>query len=165
MYSLNVPVPGRVARLASDLFPYLASFDRVRDRHTLVCKRFEATDFDRLRERLRQTLLGSPAFEARVTGIDFFEHPPRGSAPVVYLTVESPGIEAFHGRLVDEFGAIDGLEGDDYVPHITLARGGDVADARRVASQEIDPIEWTVSNVDLYDGNFRETAATISLPG
>ncbi|KAB1187112.1 MULTISPECIES: 2'-5' RNA ligase family protein [Haloferax] len=164
MYSLNVPVPGRVARLASDLFPYLASFDRVRDRHTLVCKRFESDDFARLRERLRQTLRGAPAFEARVTGIDFFEHPPRGSAPVVYLVVESPGLEDLHWRLVEEYGAVDALEGDDYVPHVTLARGGDVSDARAVASQQFDPVEWTVSRVDLYDGNFRETAASISLP-
>ncbi|WP_416838207.1 2'-5' RNA ligase family protein [Haloferax sp. DFSO52] len=164
MYSLNVPVPGRVARLASDLFPYLAPFDRVRDRHTLVCKRFEETDLDRLRERLRQTLSGAPAFDARVTGIGFFEHPPRGSAPVVYLEIESPGLEALHSRLVEEFGAIDGLEGDDYVPHVTLARGGDIADARAVVGQHVDSVDWTVSHVDLYDGNFRETVASISLP-
>ncbi|KAB1197678.1 MULTISPECIES: 2'-5' RNA ligase family protein [Haloferax] len=164
MYSLNVPVPGRVARLASDLFPYLAPFDRVRDRHTLVCKRFEETDLDRLREQLRQTLRGAPAFEARVTGIDFFERPPRGSAPVVYLEVESPGLEELHWRLVDEFGAIDDLEGDDYAPHVTLARGGSVADARAVASQHVEPVEWAVSHVDLYDGNFRESVASISLP-
>ncbi|ELZ95247.1 hypothetical protein C440_09222 [Haloferax mucosum ATCC BAA-1512] len=164
MYSLNVPVPGRVARLASDLFPYLASFDRVRDRHTLVCKRFEADDFDRLRERLRQTLVGQPAFDARVTGIDFFEQPPRGSAPVVYLEVESPGLVALHDRLVDEFGAIDGLEGDDYTPHVTLARGGTVADARAVAGRDIEPVTWTVSQIDLYDSSFHESAASISLP-
>ncbi|WP_411967605.1 2'-5' RNA ligase family protein [Haloferax sp. YSSS75] len=164
MYSLNVPVPGRVARLASDLFPYLAPFDRVRDRHTLVCKRFETSDPDHLRERLRQTLNGTPAFEAQITGIDFFERPPRGSAPVVYLSVESPGLEALHRRLVDEFGAIDGLEGDEYVPHVTLARGGEVADARAVASREIDPVEWSVSQLDLYDGKFRESVTSISLP-
>lgn len=164
MYSLNVPVPGRVARLASDLFPYLAPFDRVRDRHTLVCKRFETSDPDHLRERLRQTLGGTPAFEARVTALGFFERPPRGSAPVVYLSVESAGLEALHWRLVDEFGAIDGLEGDDYVPHVTLARGGAVADARAVASREIESVEWTVSQLDLYDGNFHESVASISLP-
>ncbi|AFK17780.1 2'-5' RNA ligase family protein [Haloferax mediterranei ATCC 33500] len=164
MYSLNVPVPGRVARLASDLFPYLASFDRVRDRQTLVCKRFEESEFDRLRERLRQTLVGQPAFEARVTGIDFFEQPPRGSAPVVYLEVESSGLIELHRRLVDEFGPIDGLEGDDYVPHVTLARGGTLADARVVAGKEIEPVEWTVSQVDLYDSSFRESVASISLP-
>ena len=164
MYSLNVPVPGRVARLASDLFPYLAPFDRIRDRHTLVCKRFEASDPDRLRERLRQTMGGAPAFEARITGVDFFERPPRGAAPVVYLAVESPGLEALHRRLVDEFGAIEGLEGDDYVPHVTLARGGDVADARAVASRQIASVEWTVSQMDLYDANFRESVASLSLP-
>jgi len=164
VYSLNVPVPGRVARLASDLFPYLAPFDRVRDRHTLVCKRFEDADLDRLREQLRRALAGQPAFEARVTDIRFFEEPPRGAAPVVYLAVESPGLLDLHRALADEFGAIEGIEGDDYVPHVTLARGGSVADARAVASQPLDPVEWTVSQLDVYDSSFRETAGSISLP-
>lgn len=164
MYSLNVPVPGRVARLASDLFPYLAPFDRVRDRHTLVCKRFEDTEFDRLHEQLRRVLAGQPAFEARVTDIRFFEAPPRGAAPVVYLAVESPGLADLHRALTDEFGAVDGLEGDEYVPHVTLARGGSLADARAVASQSIEPVEWTVSQLDIYDSSFRETVASISLP-
>ncbi|WP_396611118.1 2'-5' RNA ligase family protein [Haloferax sp. S1W] len=164
MHSLNVPVPGQVARVASDLFPYLAPFDRVRDRHTLVCKRFEESDFDRLRAQLHESLRGAPAFEARVTGVDYFEQPPRGSAPVVYLAVESPGLVSLHEQLVDEFGAIDGLEGDNYVPHVTLARGGSLADARMLAGHDIDPVEWTVSQLDLYDAEFRETAASLTLP-
>ncbi|ELZ76990.1 hypothetical protein C455_14422 [Haloferax larsenii JCM 13917] len=164
MYSLNVPIPGQVARVASDLFPYLAPFDRVRDRHTLVCKRFEETDYDHLRTRLHEVLRGAPAFEARITDVEYFEDPPRGSAPVVYLAVESPGLVSLHERLVDEFGAVDGLEGDDYTPHVTLARGGSIADARSLASHDIDPVEWTVSQLDLYDAEFRETAASISLP-
>jgi len=40
MFSLNVPLAPAVDRLAADLQSKLSGFDRVRDRHTLVCKRF-----------------------------------------------------------------------------------------------------------------------------
>jgi 2'-5' RNA ligase len=164
VYSLNARVPPAVSRLASDLHPRLTPFDRLRNRHTFVVKRFETDRFARLRERLRETLRGTPAFEARVTGIDYFEHPPRGSGPVVYLAVESPGLRDLHEGLVVEFGPVDGLEGEDYVPHVTLARGGAVADAERLVDVDVEPVTWTVSEVQVWDGRHRETAARISLP-
>ncbi|MFC7205062.1 2'-5' RNA ligase family protein [Haloferax namakaokahaiae] len=164
MYSLNVPVPGQVSRLASDLFPYLTAFDRIRDRHTLVCKRFEDSNRKRLQESLRHALRGSPAFEVQVTGIDYFESPPVGSAPVVYLAIESPGLFDLHDRLTDEFGTVEGLEGENYTPHVTLARSGSLADAQALAERDIDPITWTVSRLELYDPEFRESVATVSLP-
>lgn len=164
MYSLNVPVSGQVSRLASDLFPYLASFERIRDRHTLVCKRFEESNIHHLQEKLRHALRGAPAFEVQVTGIDYFPSPPVGSAPVVYLTVESPGLVDLHSRLVDESGAIDGLEDDDYVPHITLARSGSIADAQALVGHEFEPITWTVSRLELYDPEYREPVTSITLP-
>lgn len=164
MYSLNARVAPAVSRLASELHPRLTPFDRLRSRHTLVAKRFETDRFARLRERLRGTLRGTPAFEAQVTGVDYFENPPRGSGPVVYLAVESPGLRDLHETLVDEFGAIDDLEGPDYVPHVTLARGGTVADAERVVAADVDPVTWTVSQVQVWDARHREAAARISLP-
>jgi 2'-5' RNA ligase len=164
MYSLNVPVPPAVSRLAHDLAPRLAEFARVRDRHSLVVKRFETERFARLREQLRTALRGTPAFEARVTGIEQFVDPPVGSAPVVYLAVESPGLLALHGRLVDEFGAVAGLEGDDYVPHVTLARGGGAAAAEGLTAVDVEPTAWTVSEVVVWDGRHREAAARIGLP-
>jgi hypothetical protein len=94
--SLNVPVPGRVRRIAADLHPELVAFDWVRERHGLLCKRFERTP-DQV--ALRDALAGTPAFEAKVTGIDYFTDPPHGSAPVVYLAVESPGLRRLHERL------------------------------------------------------------------
>ncbi|SFL40297.1 2'-5' RNA ligase superfamily protein [Halogranum rubrum] len=163
MYSLNVPVPGGVRRLASELHPRLTAFDTVRDRHTLVAKRLGDDSLDRHRERLRLPLRDVSPFEARVTGIDFFERPTKGSAPVVYLVVESPGLFALHDRLCEEFGSIDGLEGDDYVPHVTLARGGTLEDAEALAALDIDPVTWTVSTLDLWNGKFRESAATLRL--
>ncbi|MFC4359744.1 2'-5' RNA ligase family protein [Halobium salinum] len=191
-YSLNVPVPGELKRLAGELHPQLVAFDRVRDRHTLVCKRL--TDGDgadgrggrggrigrsgqgagggragatsaRLRERLRRVLTETPAFEARVDRIDFFETPTRGSGPVVYLAVESPGLVSLHRRLCETFPPVDGIEGESYVPHVTLARGGSLADAERLESTAVDPVEWTVSELRLWSGDYREAVARFRLPG
>ncbi|MFB6130294.1 MAG: 2'-5' RNA ligase family protein [Salinigranum sp.] len=164
MYSLNVPVPGRVERLASDLLPRLSPFERVRERHTLVAKRFEESNLDRLRERLRGPLAGQPAFEARVTGVDYFDLPARGAGPVVYLAVESPGLGALHERLVDAFGAVEGIEGPEYVPHVTLARGGSLSDAERLAGLDVERVTWTVSRLALWSAEYREAVETIALP-
>ncbi|MFB6256421.1 MAG: 2'-5' RNA ligase family protein [Haloplanus sp.] len=170
MYSLNVPVPPAVERLGADLHPQLLPFDRIRDRHTLLCKRFEAdeNEYDHLRERLRVALSPAPAFEARVTGIDAFETPTSGSGPVVYLTVESPGLHDLHRRLVEAFGVVDDdLEGAGYVPHVTLARGGDAGDSAaldRLRTLDIEPITWTVSELHLWSRARREVLWRVSLP-
>lgn len=167
MYSLNVPVPGAVERLAADLHPHLTAFDRIRDRHSLVCKRFEVdeAEYDHLRERLRVALSPTPAFEARVTGIDAFETPPHGSGPVLYLAVESPGLHDLHRRLVDVFGAVhDDLEGEAYVPHVTLARGDGVEAVDGLRDLDIDPITWTVSELRLWSRDRRAAGWTVSLP-
>jgi hypothetical protein len=158
--SLNLPVPGRVRRLAADRRPALAAFDRVRDRHTLVCKRFERPPD---RAALDDALRSVPAFEAAVTGVDLFRDPPRGAAPVVYLTVESPGLRALHDRLVGRFGAVAGLEGEAYVPHVTLARGGSVERAERLAGP-VERVEWTVSELLAWDGRRREPVRSVPLP-
>jgi 2'-5' RNA ligase len=159
--SLNVPVPGRVRRLAADLHPELVAFDWVRERHGLLCKRFEQPPDE---VALRDALAGTPAFEAAVTGIDYFTDPPNGSAPVVYLTVESPGLVRLHERLAERFGAVPGLEGSGYEPHVTLARDGDVADAERLAAREIEPVTWTVSRIERFDAEYREGIGSVPLP-
>ncbi|OYR55557.1 2'-5' RNA ligase family protein [Halorubrum halodurans] len=181
MFSLNVPLPPAVGRLADDLQPKLSGFDRVRDRHTLVCKRFGVDDvsvgidgddppprpaaLETLRDRLRRPLAGTSPFAVEVAGIDAFDSPAAGSGPVVYLGVESEALVRLHRRLCAVFGAVDGIEGDAYVPHVTLARGGGVADVKRMvdAVGEFDPIRWRVHALDLYDPEFREVAATIEL--
>lgn len=164
MFSLNVPVPGRVKRLAADIHPRLAAFERVRERHSLVCKRFESTDYDRLSERTRRALDGAPPVAARVTGIESFDDPVRGPGPVVYLAVSSPGLVAIHERLVDEFGVIADLEGDAYVPHVTLARGGNADRIEELRALVDEPIEWTVSELHFYDARHDERAGTLPLP-
>ncbi|MFC4987101.1 MULTISPECIES: 2'-5' RNA ligase family protein [Saliphagus] len=167
MYSVNAPVPGRVRELASRLYPRLVGFETVRETHSLLVKRL-ATDEDRpvsaLGRRVHRALEGAPAVEARITGIDCFADPPLGSAPVVYLAVESPGLEAIHADLADVFDPVAGLEGDDYVPHVTLARGGDPEAARRLADRSIEPVTWTVGELEFWDGTYELPVSSVSLP-
>ena len=191
MFSLNVPLAPAAERLASDLQSKPSGFDRVRDRRTLVCKRFGVEDVPErvpgadasagapvpgpspprpdalaaLRDDLRPLLAGTDPFPLAVTGFDAFDAPASGSGPVLYLTVESDALVRLHRRLCAAYGAVEGIEGDDYVPHVTVARGGDpepgvVAD---LVAAEFDPIRWRVHALDLYDPEFREVAATIDL--
>jgi len=198
MFSLNVPLPPAVDRLAADLQSKRSGFDRIRDRRTLVCKRFGVDDvpdrvarddragggasaspgspadgpappkpdaLDALREDLRPLLAGTDPFDVAVTGIDVFDAPVSGSGPVLYLTVESDALVRVHRRLCAAYGAVEGIEGEEYVPHVTVARGGDpepgiVAD---LVGVEFEPIRWRVHALDLYDPEFREVAASIEL--
>lgn len=167
MYSLNVPVPGRVARVAADLAPDLAGFERVRHDHTLVVKRLGspgADEYDHVRTRVREALAGLPPFEARVTGVDVFERPASGPGPVVYLAVESPGLRRAHERLLGEFPPAEGVEDEDYVPHVTLARGGDVECARRVAERDVESVTWTAEELVFWDAARDGPAGRLSLP-
>lgn len=165
MYSVNAPVPGRVSELAARLYPDLHAFERVRETHSLLVKRLgDASDVNALQRRTHRALAGTPAVEAAVTGIDYFADPPVGPAPVVYLAVESPGLEAIHADLVDVFEPVPELEGDDYVPHVTLARGGEEEAARRLTAREIDPITFTVTELEFFDGRHRLPVSRVSLP-
>ncbi|WP_254532356.1 2'-5' RNA ligase family protein [Natrinema gelatinilyticum] len=165
MYSVNVPVPGRVRRLADDLYPEVVGFETVREDHSCLLKRLgDADHVAQLQHRAHRALEGAPAVEAEITGIDYFEDPPLGSAPVVYLAVESPGLEQIHVDLTDTFEPVEGLEGPDYVPHVTVARGGDVETAKRLAAREIEPVRWTVSELEFWDGTYELPVSRVSLP-
>ena len=167
MYSLNVPVPGQVARLAADLAPLLSPFERVRHEHTLVLKRLGSPgpgEYSRVQLQVREALAGFPPFEARVTGLGSFEQPASGLAPVVYLAVESPGLLEAHERLLDTFPPAEGIEGEDYVPHITLARGGEMESTRRVLEQKIEPVAWAVDELVFWDAVHGGRAGRLSLP-
>jgi 2'-5' RNA ligase len=168
VYSLNVPVPSEVAELATDLARALpAARARRRDEHTLVLKRLgtgDRAEFQRLAARARETLAGAPAVEVRVSGVDYFGDPASGPAPVVYLAVESPGLVDLHERLAAAFDPADGIEGDDYVPHVTVARGGSERAARELAGRAIEPVTWTVSELTFWDAERAQPAGTVSLP-
>jgi 2'-5' RNA ligase len=165
VYSVNVPVPGRVRELAESLYPELVGFETVREEHSCLLKRLGETDHvAQLQHRTHRALEGAPAVEAKITGLDYFADPPLGAAPVVYLAVESPGLERLHADLVETFGAVDGLEGADYVPHGTLARGGDEEAARRLADRDIEPITWTVTELEFWDGTYKLPVSRVRLP-
>jgi len=168
VFSLNAPLPSAVARLALDLAAELPAAEaRPRGEHTLLLKRLgDGTDgrADHLVHEARDALTGTAPFAVRISGVDLFEVPTTGSAPVVYLAVESPGLDALHDRLCDRFDPVDRLEGDDFTPHVTVARGGDMATARRLADRPIEPIEFVVDTVALWDAYHKVEAARFSLP-
>ena len=168
MYSLNVPVPSQVARRAGDLARQLPQArPRPRGEHTLVAKRLgtgDAPDYHRIEARGREVLSGTPAFEARVTGIEQFADAVTGPSPVVYFAVESPGLVRLHDRLCEAFDPVDGIEGDGYVPHVTIARGGSPERAREMCERAFDPIEWTVTALEFRDAERGQPVSTVSLP-
>jgi 2'-5' RNA ligase len=168
VYSLNVPLPAAVPALARDIAHELpGSRARQRGEHTLGVKRLShGTDrpYSRLEARAREALAGQSAFTVSVTGVDYFPDAVIGSTPVVYLVVESPELVALHRRLAEVFEPVEGIEGEGYTPHVTVARGGDVSQVRRVVDREIDPIEWTVSELWFWDARQSKSVSTVSLP-
>ena len=158
-YSCNVPVPSEVSRLARGLAADLLDATP-RDRHTLVAKRLGDGDPQHLARGVREAIAGVPPFAARVTGVDVFRDPPTGSAPVAYLAVESPGLQRLHAALCERFDPVGDIEGDQYKPHVTIARGGD---ADRLAGRTVD-LEWTVDSVFVWSAGYGEAVERISLP-
>ncbi|WP_324665070.1 2'-5' RNA ligase family protein [Haloarcula sediminis] len=169
MYSLNVSLPSSVTSLAGRLARDLPQAQaRPRGEHTLVVKRLGGGDhaaYARLEGRARDALRGTGPFGVRVTGVDCFEAAETGPSPVVYLAVESAPLRALHERLCGAFDPVAGMEGPgDYVPHVTIARGGDPAAARRLAEREIEPIEWTVEELVFFDAERGQSVSRVSLP-
>jgi 2'-5' RNA ligase len=168
VYSLNVPVPGEVGRLAGEVARDLPTARaRPRGEHTLVAKRLGTGDrgeFQRVATRVREALAGTPAFEARVAAVDYFETAADGASPVVYLAVESPELQRLHERLCSVVDPVDGIEGEAYVPHVTVARGGRVDAAERLTGRDIDPVTWTVTELQFWDAERSLSAGSVSLP-
>ena len=168
MYSLNVPLPSSVTSLAGRLARDLPrARARPRGEHTLVVKRLGNGDhaaYARLEARARDAVRGTAPFEVRLTAVEQFETAATGPSPVVYLAVESPALRALHDRLCAEFDAVDGMEGDDYVPHVTIARGGDPGAASRLVERSIEPVEWTVEELRFYDADRGQSVRRLSLP-
>lgn len=160
MYSVNVPVPAEVSRLASGLGSACRTADR-RTRRTLVVKRLGDGPYGPLAREVREALSGTAPFAARVATVDTFDHPPNGAAPVAYLAVEGQGIYDLHDRLCAVSDPVPGLEGEEYDPHVTIARGGD---AGRLLEESVSPVTWEVDRLALWDGRHLEAIESISLP-
>jgi len=168
VYSLNVPVPTAVARLAGELARELpGARARARGEHSLLLKRLGPGDggaIDHLVERARTAIAGTEPFAVRVDGVDYFAEPETGTGPVVYLTVESPPLVALHRRLCDAFDPVAHLEGEAYVPHVTIARGGEVAAAERLAGRSIEPRSFEVTELVVWDAERSLPTTRLSLP-
>lgn len=173
MYSVNVPVPDAVHDVMDDLRPLLTPFERVRERRSrsLVVKRLPADDRREYRaaERAaRDALQGAPAFECRVARTAVFEDPPSGTSPVVYLDVESPGLHRVHEMLLSAFDPVPGMEGEDYAPHVTLARQLSGFGRERaldgVLGADVDEVTWTVEELEFRDATHGERVGSLSLP-
>ncbi|MDS0278952.1 2'-5' RNA ligase family protein [Halomicroarcula sp. S1AR25-4] len=168
MYSLNVSLPSSVTALAGRLARDLPRAQaRPRGEHTMVAKRLGSGDhaaYARIEARARDALRGTAPFTVRIAGVEQFETAVTGPSPVVYLAVESPGLRALHERLCAEFDPVDGMEGDAYVPHVTVARGGNPAAAERLVDREIDPVEWTVEDLVFHDAERGQSVSRVSLP-
>ncbi|MES3516581.1 MAG: 2'-5' RNA ligase family protein [Natronomonas sp.] len=159
MYSLNVPVPSDVSRLARGIASETITATP-RDRHTLVVKRLGDGEPRSLAATLRRRLAGTAPFPVRITGVELFRQPETPPAPVAYLAIDSPPLERLHDRLCASFEPIPGIEGDAYVPHVTVARGGD---ADRLGGRSVD-VEWTVDSLFVWSGRYEESVERIALP-
>jgi 2'-5' RNA ligase len=161
VYSCNVPVPPAVSRLARGLATNVYEATP-RDRHTLVLKRFGDGDLRSLTRQVRRALEGTPPFEARTAGIELFRNPPAGRGPVAYIRIESPALLEIHETLCSVVDPVEDFEGDDYDPHVTIARGGDAG--RLAGSPTGEPITWTVDSLIVWAATYDEPARRISLP-
>lgn len=159
MFSLNAPVPNEVSRLAAGLAAGCRTA-RTRRRHSLLVKRLGEGRHvpERAREALREA--GAAPFAVRTTELGAFRDPPMGPGPVVYLAVESPELDRLHRALCERFDRANHIEGDGYVAHVTVARGGDAAD---LLDRSVDAREWTVDRLAVRDAE-RGDVATVALP-
>ncbi|WP_254536132.1 2'-5' RNA ligase family protein [Halomarina litorea] len=157
-YSLNAPVPESVRALAARLREDLPAGVRPRERPTLVVKRVGDGDHRALADRTRAVLGDASPCPARIAGLGTFA---AATGPVTYLAVESPGLRALHDRLCTSFDPVPDIEGEDYVPHVTLGRGGDPDAVRAFCERGVDPVEWTVSSLHLWSARYREPVTAI----
>lgn len=160
MLSLNAPVPSEISRLAVGLAASCRTA-RVRERHSLLVKRLGdgRSVPDRVRAALRE--VEAAPFAVRTGPLEAFHDPPMGPGPVVYLTVDSPELERLHDVLCARFEPAGAIEGDGYVPHVTVARGGDAGD---MLDASVEPREWTVDRLVVRDADRDLDIETVALP-
>lgn len=168
MYSVNAPVPPEVERVARGLEEPLRGFDRVVDEFTLVVKRLgrrRREDLARAARTIEEVLGGWGLLAARTGSLGIFADPPAGRGPVVYISVESPGLSALHAELLEAVGTVNpDVEGVNYVPHITIARGGNRTELDAVTDLEVRTVDWTIDSLSLFDAKHGQPTRRFSLP-
>lgn len=169
MYSLNVPIPPAIRACRDERSGALEPFETVREPLTLVVKRFgdrSPEALSALEGRLRSRLSTQGPISARIDRIDSFSQPAGGPAPVIYLAVDSPQLEAMHRELVDRYGTADiDIEGAGYVPHVTLARGGPMASVDALVGALEEPITWEIDTLELWSVRYEQPVTTFHLTG
>ncbi len=124
MWSLNAMIPRKITEMIHSFGPELNGWEDINKDHTLVIKRFqEINSRDNFESEMRLLLEKTDPFEIRIGDIDIFSSVPKGSSPVLYIEIESRDLVKIHEKLINVFGVVEGLEGKDYIPHITIARG------------------------------------------
>lgn len=149
VFSLNVPVPGAVHRQAAAVRPVLGR--AARDDLTLVAKRLSGPRRPVVEKRVRETVADTTPFPCRTTHVETFRSPTTGAGTVVYLAIDSPGLETLHRRLCAVVDPEPGVEGEDYVPHVTIGRTTDETVLTTVTARDLDPVEWEVTSLVFYD--------------
>nr|WP_233265082.1 2'-5' RNA ligase family protein [Halomarina oriensis] len=159
---MNAPIPADVETVARELQADLPEGCRPRDRLTLVVKRVGEgeTDHRELAGRAREALSGASASHARLGGVGTFGDE---NGPVVHLRVESPDLERLHRRLCRSFDPVPDIESENYVPHVTLGRGGDAGAGTSFCEREVEPVEWQVSDLLLWSNRWREPVTSLAL--
>lgn len=167
MYSLNAPVPEEVIGVCERYRDRLERFENTVDEHSLLAKRFHRRspgEIEQLGMELDERLARWSPIPARIDGFDVFVDPPVGRGPVVYLTVMSPGLVSLHRELVDTYGTvISSIEGDGYVPHVTVARGGSRTAIAAITDVAFDPIDWSIDQLVLWDARYGQTIRSFEL--
>ena len=174
-YSLNVPLPGAIYDRLHGLLPQLGGCTQRRRDPTLVCKRLptvggaEPPGVGHLRAELAPVIAAAGAAltdgcAVTIAGVDTFETPPSGAAPVVYLAVDSPDLQRLHEALCAQLEPVAALEGTAYVPHVTVARGCPPDSVAGATAAGVAPLSFHVDALELYDSRYRAAVTRFALP-
>ncbi len=155
VWSLNVSIPQNIVRAIGEVTSELGQGGEVNEELTLVIKRFEKRDLDgHLESEIKILLENVEPFVVEIGNLKMFDVADRGTSPVLYLEVKSRGIKLLHETLVSSFGCVEGVEGENYIPHITIARGDGV---RGVDFSDFScSTRWTAEILEFWDRNKRK---------
>ena len=155
MWSLNVSMPQNIVRAIREVALGASGWEEICEDPTLVIKRFEKVDVSgHVESEIKLLLESVEPFDIEIGNLERFDVAERGSSPVLYLEVKSPGMKALHEILVDVFGSVKGVEGENYIPHITIARGGGVRDVD--FSGFSGPTIWTAETLEFWNRDKRK---------
>ncbi|HIJ12598.1 MAG TPA: 2'-5' RNA ligase family protein [Halobacteriales archaeon] len=155
MWSLNVSIPQGIVRAIGEITPVLGRGEGIVEEPTLVIKRFEKEDLDgHIESEIKFLLENVEPFIVEIGNLEMFEVADRGTSPVRYIEVKSIGIKVLHETLVSVFGCVKGVEGENYIPHITIARG---SGAKNLDFSDFSgPIQWTANTLEFWDRDKRK---------